>query len=232
MSSLIRMIVLVVLLISTTLISSLIDHSNYENSFKKNINYSDTGYFNNKKVVDSLIRGKELSDLINTNEFKKVEKELEKIKSIRNINVYRNTNLELQIDIIDREPIALLIELNSYLDSSGVIIKKDDLAYDSLPEIKGVIAESDINKIVKVVTELKQDNFFQNKLELIKFKEGDIYINIKNFDFDIRLGNEFHLKNKLNMLKGFYMYQSNNLINEKYKQIDLVYNNRLIAIKK
>ena len=71
MSSLIRMIVLVVLLISTTLISSLIDHSNYENSFKKNINYSDTGYFNNKKVVDSLIRGKELSDLINTNEFKK-----------------------------------------------------------------------------------------------------------------------------------------------------------------
>ena len=141
------MIVLVVLLISTTLISSLIDHSNYENSFKKNINYSDTGYFNNKKVVDSLIRGKELSDLINTNEFKKVEKELEKIKSIRNINVYRNTNLELQIDIIDREPIALLIELNSYLDSSGVIIKKDDLAYDSLPEIKGVIAESDINKI-------------------------------------------------------------------------------------
>ena len=116
------MIVLVVLLISTTLISSLIDHSNYENSFKKNINYSDTGYFNNKKVVDSLIRGKELSDLINTNEFKKVEKELEKIKSIRNINVYRNTNLELQIDIIDREPIALLIELNSYLDSSGVII--------------------------------------------------------------------------------------------------------------
>ena len=231
MSSLIKMLVLVTLFISSTLFSSFIDNNNGLEKYG-NINYTNTGYFNNKKVVDSLIRGKELSDLINTNEFKKVEKELEKIKSIRNINVYRNTNLELQIDIIDREPIALLIELNSYLDSSGVIIKKDDLAYDSLPEIKGVIAESDINKIVKVMTELKQDNFFQNKLELIKFKEGDMYINIKNFDFDIRLGNEFHLKNKLNMLKGFYMYQSNNLINEKYKQIDLVYNNRLIAIKK
>jgi hypothetical protein len=34
------------------------------------------------------------------------------------------------------------------------------------------------------------------------------------------------------MLKGFYIYQFNSSLNKKYKQVDLVYNNRLIAIKK
>jgi len=34
------------------------------------------------------------------------------------------------------------------------------------------------------------------------------------------------------MLKGFYAYQNNKIISKEYKQIDLVYNNRLIAIKK
>ena len=231
MSSLIKMLVLVILFISSTLFSSFIDNNNGLEKYG-NINYTSTGYFNNKKIVDSLIRGKDLSDLINTNEFQKVENELEKIKSIKNVDVYLNSYLELEIDIIDRLPIAFLRESNSYLDSSGVIIEKNDSVYDSLPQIKGVLREGEVYKILKVISVLDKDKFFQNKLESLHFEEGDIYLNIKNFDLDIRLGNEFQLKNKLKMLKGFYMYQFNNSINKKYKQIDLVYNNRLIAIKK
>lgn len=231
MSSLIKMLVLVTLFISSTLFSSFIDNNNGLEKYG-NINYTSTGYFNNKKIVDSLIRGKDLSDLINTNEFQKVENELEKIKSIKNVDVYLNSYLELEIDIIDRLPIAFLRESNSYLDFSGVIIEKNDSVYDSLPQIKGVLREGEVYKILKVISVLDKDKFFQNKLESLYFEEGDIYLNIKNFDLDIRLGNEFQLKNKLKMLKGFYMYQFNNSINKKYKQIDLVYNNRLIAIKK
>ena len=231
MSSLIKMLVLVTLFISSTLFSSFIDNNNGLEKYG-NINYTNTGYFNNKKVVDSLIRGKDLSDLINTNEFQKVENELEKIKSIKNVDVYLNSYLELEIDIIDRLPIAFLRESNSYLDFSGVIIEKNDSVYDSLPQIKGVLREGEVYKILKVISVLDKDKFFQNKLESLHFEEGDMYLNIKNFDLDIRLGNEFQLKNKLKMLKGFYMYQFNNSINKKYKQIDLVYNNRLIAIKK
>ena len=231
MSSLIKMLVLVTLFISSTLFSSFIENNNGLEKYG-NINYTGTGYFNNKKIVDSLIRGKDLSDLINTNEFQKVENELEKIKSIKNVDVYLNSYLELEIDIIDRLPIAFLRESNSYLDFSGVIIEKNDSVYDSLPQIKGVLREGEVYKILKVISVLDKDKFFQNKLESLYFEEGDIHLNIKNFDLDIRLGNEFQLKNKLKMLKGFYMYQFNNSINKKYKQIDLVYNNRLIAIKK
>ena len=121
MTNLIKMFVLIILLSSSGLMSSFTDNNNY---LDININYSSTGYFDNEKVVDSLIRNKELSDLINLNEFQKVEKELEKIKSIKSIDVFRNNYLQLEIDIIDREPIVFIRELNSYMDSSGVIFKK------------------------------------------------------------------------------------------------------------
>lgn len=228
MTSLIKMFVLIIILSSSALISLLTDHNNY---LDININYLSTGYFDNKKVVDDLIGNKEISDLINLNEFQKVENELEKIKSIKSIDVYRNNYLQLEIDIIDREPIAFIRELNSYIDSSGVIIQKYNSSIDSIPEIEGILTDGEEFKILKVIAALENDNFFENKLKSISLKGDDIYLNITGFDFDIRFGNEFQLKNKLNMLKGFYIYQLNNSSNKKYKQVDLVYNNRLIAIK-
>ena len=228
MTSLIKMFVLIIILSSSALISLLTDHNNY---LDININYLSTGYFDNKKVVDDLIGNKEISDLINQNEFQKVENELEKIKSIKSIDVYRNNYLQLEIDIIDREPLAFIRELNSYIDSSGVIIQKYNSSIDSIPEIEGILTDGEEFKILKVIAALENDNFFENKLKSISLKGDDIYLNITGFDFDIRFGNEFQLKNKLNMLKGFYIYQLNNSSNKKYKQVDLVYNNRLIAIK-
>jgi len=229
MNSLIKMFILIFLLISMGLFASFTNNNNFTET---NINYLSTGYFDNKKVVDSLINNKQLSDLIHLNEFQKIENELEKINSIRTVDIYRNTYLELEIDIIDREPIAILSQSNSYMDSSGMIIKKYYMSNDSLPEIKGIISDGMEFKILKVITALDEDIFFKNKLQFINLKEEDIFLNIKDFDFDIRLGNEFKLKNKLNMLKGFYLYISNNSANKKYKQIDLVFNNQLIAIKK
>jgi len=222
------MFVLIIILSSSALISLLTDHNNY---LDININYLSTGYFDNKKVVDDLIGNKEISDLINLNEFQKVENELEKIKSIKSIDVYRNNYLQLEIDIIDREPLAFIRELNSYIDSSGVIIQKYNSSIDSIPEIEGILTDGEEFKILKVIAALENDDFFENKLKSISLKGNDIYLNITGFDFDIRFGNEFQLKNKLNMLKGFYIYQFNNSSNKKYKQVDLVYNNRLIAIK-
>ena len=228
MTSLIKMFVLIILLSSSGLMNSFTDNNNY---LDININYLSTGYFDNGKMVDSLIRNKELTDLINLNEFQKVEKELEKIKSIKSIDIFRNNYLQLEIDITDREPIVFIRELNSYMDSSGVIIKKYNPSINSIPEIKGILNDGEEFKILKVIAALENDDFFENKLKSISLKGDDIYLNITGFNFDIRFGNEFQLKNKLNMLKGFYIYQFDNLSNKKYKQVDLVYNNRLIAIK-
>ena len=51
-------------------------------------------------------------------------------------------------------------------------------------------------------------------------------------DLDINLGNQNRINYKLKMLKAFYAYKSKKINHKNYKQIDLVYNNRLVAIKK
>ena len=232
MSSLIRMIGLVFVIISMSLFSFFIDFNNYQNMNYQNINYTSFRSFDNKKIVDSLMKVERIFELVKTNEFQKIENELNKINSIRNIEIYYNSNLEVEIDIIDREPIAVLIESDSYIDSSGVIISSNNMLSDSLPQIIGIIPKVEIPKILKIIKGFDEDKFFHNKLESISFKKGEIYVNIKNYDLDIRIGNEHKLKNKLKTLKGFYAYQNNKSISEDYKQIDLVYNNRLIAIKK
>lgn len=232
MINLIRMIGLVILLISMSLFSFFIDFNNYQNINYQNINYTSFMSFDNKKIVDSLMRVERIFELAKINEFQKIENELNKINSIRNIEIYYNSNLEVEIDIIDREPIAVLTESDSYIDSTGVIISSNNILSDSLPQIMGTVSKIEIPKILKIINGFNEDKFFHNKLESISFKEGDIYVNIKNYDLDIRIGNEYQLKNKLKTLKGFYAYQNNTSISKKYKQIDLVYNNRLIAIKK
>jgi hypothetical protein len=63
--------------------------------------------------------------------------------------------LKYEIDIIDREPIVFIRELNSYMDSSGVIIKKYNLLIDSIPEIKGTLPDGEEFKILKVITALE-----------------------------------------------------------------------------
>ena len=232
MSNVIKMMGLIIVLISMGLFSFFTDLNNYQNINYQNINYTTSRSFDNKKNIDSLIKTERFDELVKKNEFQKIENEIKKINSIKNIEIYRNSNLELEIDIIDRDPIAVLLELNSYMDSSGVIIWTNNLVIDGLVQIIGTIDKSKIPKILKTIKAFNDDKFFHNKLESISFKDEEIYLKIRNYDLDIRTGNEYQLKNKLKMLKGFYAYQNNKIISKEYKQIDLVYNNRLIAIKK
>ena len=83
-----------------------------------------------------------------------------------------------------------------------------------------------------VISAFKKDKLFENKLKEIWFKDDHLYVRIKNLDLEINLGNQNRINDKLKMLKGFYAYKSKKINHKNYKQIDLIYNNRLIAIKK
>ena len=85
---------------------------------------------------------------------------------------------------------------------------------------------------MNVISAFKKDKFFENKLKEIWFKNDHLYVRIKNLELDVKLGNQNKINDKLKMLKGFYIYKSKKINNMNYKQIDLVYNNRLVAIKK
>ena len=197
-----------------------------------NMIYKSNGFVDNKEIVKSLISKKQFQKLIKDNELVKVETKLKEIKSIENIDIYFNDKNELGIKLIDRTPIAYLKGSNSFIDINGKAFKKEQPKNDSLPIINGHISEQQILKIIKVVSVFKKDKFFKNKLKEIWFKDNNLFVRIKNLELDIKLGDHNKIIGKIKMLKGFYAYHLKNISQEKYKQLDLVYNNRLVAIKK
>ena len=232
MYRLITMLGLLSLIIIIGLLSSFTYNEKSYDLKSNNIEYTSKGFIDNKEIVKSLISGKQFQNLIKDNEFIKVEKKLKEIKSIENIDIYFNYKNELGIKLIDRTPIAYLKDSNSFIDINGNIFKKEKPKNYSLPSINGNISEQQILKILNVITAFKKDKFFDNKLKEIWFKNDHLFVRIKNLELDVKLGNHNKIIDKLKMLKGFYAYQLKNKNQKKYKQLDLVYNDRLVAIKK
>ena len=222
-------------LLSSLIFMGLISSFNYsEKSYDlktNNILYISNGFIDNKEIVKSLISEKQFQNLIKDNEFVKVETKLKEIKSIENIDIYFNDKNELGIKLIDRTPIAYLKDLNSLIDINGKVFEKEQSKNDSLPTINGNISEQQILKIINVISAFKKDKFFKNKLKEIWYENDHLYVRIKNLELDVNLGNQNRIIYKLKMLKGFYAYQLKNINQIKYKQLDLIYNDRIVAIK-
>ena len=232
MYRLIIMLGLLSLLIFMGLLSSF---KNTDNSYDlkiNNIEYTSKGFIDNKEIIKTLISEKQFQNLIKDNDFLEVEAKLKEIKSIENIDIYYNDKNELGIKFTDRTPIAYLKDSNSLIDINGNVFKKEQPQNYSLTSINGDISQQQISEILNVISAFKKDKFFENKLKEIWFKNDHLYVRIKNLELDVKLGNQNKINDKLKMLKGFYIYISKKINHINYKQIDLVYNNRLVAIKK
>ena len=232
MYRLITMLGLLSLIIIMGLLSSFTCNEKSYDLKSNDIEYISKGFIDNREIVKGLISEKQFQNLIKDNEFIKVEKKLKEIKSIENIDIYFNDKNELGIKLIDRTPIAYLKDSNSFIDIKGKVFKKMQPKNDSITIINGNISEKQILKIINVISAFKKDQFFDNKLKEIWFKNNHLYVRIKNLESDVNLGNQNKIIDKLKMLKGFYAYQLKNKNQKKYKQLDLVYNDRLVAIKK
>ena len=232
MYRLIIMLGLLSLLVFLGLLSSFYNTETSYDLKSDNIEYISMGFIDNKEIVKSLISEKQFQNLIKNNELIKVETKLKEIKSIENIDIYFNDKNELGIKFNDRTPIAYLKDSNSLVDINGNIFKEEQTKNYSLPSINGNISEQQILEILNVISAIKKDKFFENKLKEIWFEKDHLYMRIKTLELDVRLGNQNKINDKLKMLKGFYIYKSKKINNMNYKQIDLVYNNRLVAIKK
>ena len=169
-----------------------------------------------------------------------------KINNIEYISEGFIDNKEIVKSLISKKQFQNLIKDNDFLEVETKLkeiksIENIDIYYndkneqtrnDSLPSINGNISQQQILKILNVISAFKKDKFFKNKLKEIWFKNDHLYVRIKNLDLDVNLGNQNRINDKLKMLKAFYAYKSKKINHKNYKQIDLVYNNRLVAIKK
>jgi len=220
---------LLILLISITSLGIELENEKFEEAQTLNINLSGNNN-GSKSLIDSVLKNDEIIDLVNKRDTHIIEKKLSEIKTIDNVNVYINSHFGLTIDVIEREPLVYSIFLDSYIDSKGIIFKNNN-PINEVPKLLGSYDNKRINEVLNITKYLNEDQVFTQKLESIWFNEQDLFIKFKNSDLNIRLGDDKKIENKINKLKGFFLFSIEKLDNN-YKQIDLVYENQLVAIKK
>ncbi len=232
MNRFITSVLMLSLISSMILLSSFIEYDNYQSKIDYTVYYTLDNQYNNKPEIDSIMTNKSNIEFIRENKLYEIESKLNKVESIQEAHIFRDLNFNLSINITEREPIAYYEKNDSYIDLSGKIIKRNKKLYDRLPLLLGDTSKNNIKKVVDVIKAFKEDGFLNQELERLWFKEDELFLKLKSFQFDIRLGDNNKMNKKLEMLKGFCLYNMQNKENETYKQIDLVYTNQLIAIKK
>ena len=214
------------------LLSSFIEYDNHESITEYNIYYPFENLYNNESIIDSIMTNKSNIELIKANKLNEIESKFYEIESIYEANIFRDFNFNLLIQIEEREPLAYYEKNDSYIDLSGKIIKRNKKLDDRLPILLGNPSINNIKIVVDVIKAFNEDVFLNQELKRMWFNEDELFLKLNSFQFDIRFGNNNKMKKKLEMLKGFCIYNLENKGNETYKQIDLVYDNQLIAIKK
>ncbi|MBL6604226.1 MAG: hypothetical protein ISQ43_02610 [Flavobacteriaceae bacterium] len=232
MNRFITSVLMLSLISSMILLSSFVEYDNYQSKIDYTVYYTLNNQYNNKPEIDSIMTNKSNIEFIRVNKLYEIESKLNKVESIQEANIFRDLNFNLSINITEREPIAYYEKNDSYIDLSGKIIKRNKKLYDKLPLLLGDTSKNNIKKVVDVIKVFKEDDFLNQELERLWFKEDELFLKLKSFQFDIRFGDNNKMNKKLEMLKGFCLYDMQNKENETYKQIDLVYTNQLIAIKK
>ena len=214
------------------LLSSFIEYDNHESITEYNIYYPFENLYNNESIIDSIMTNKSNIELIKANKLNEIESKFYEIESIYEANIFRDFNFNLSIQIEEREPLAYYEKNDSYIDLSGKIIKRNKKLDDRLPILLGNLSINNIKIVVDVIKAFNEDVFLNQELKRMWFNEDELFLKLNSFQFDIRFGDNNKMKKKLEMLKGFCIYNLENKGNETYKQIDLVYDNQLIAIKK
>ena len=214
------------------LLSSFIEYDNHESNTEYNVYYAFDNLYNLNPIIDSIMANKLNIELIKRNKLNEIESKLYEIESIHEANIFRDLNFSLSINIVEREPLAYYEKNDSYIDLSGKIIKRNKELDDRLPILSGETSKNNIKIVLDVIKAFNEDVYLNKELESIWFNENELFLKLNSFQFDIRFGDNNKMNKKLEMLKGFCIYNMENKGNETYKQIDLVYDNQLIAIKK
>jgi cell division protein FtsQ len=183
--------------------------------------------------------------MVQSFELKKMEAELKINQWIENANIYIDNSNILQIIVKEKQPLARLFFTNGnscYLDSNLKTIPLHSEFSARLPVFTGIqnlktnTSQKDslvLNQIKDIAIFLKKNDFWMANIDQINFNaEGNIEMIPKIGDYVILFGNATNIEDKFNNLAEFY----NQVLQKKgwnvYKEINVGFENQIIAIRK
>lgn len=219
-----------------------------------NINYYGKDYYILQKDVENMLKQVE-TDLSSKKMYElnaeNIETHLEKSPFISNAEVYKRINGILKIEVHQRHPIARIETAKSsfYMGSDGalmpiseknvshVMIINGHLINYNYDQLKGVNIkdiEDDVvfHEILKLANYIHQDEFLRPMIEQIYLnKEHEYELVPKLGSHYILLGTIENMEEKLKNLQNFYLFGISQTGWNKYKMINLKYNNQVVCTK-
>ena len=165
----------------------------------------------------------------------KIELEIDKNTYVEKSEVYIGMGQELNVDIKQKEPIARMITVDSvfYLDKNSNFMSLSKLKSSNVPLIFGFSEYSDLKYLTEISLMIKNDEFLNKNISQIFIKDDQkIDLKIRGNNTIIEFGNNNRLKNKIQNLKAFYNRAISKNEIDKYKKINLRFENQVVVVKK
>ena len=142
---------------------------------------------------------------------------------------------KLFVNLKQKEPVARIITNDSifYLDKNSNFMSLSKLHSADVPIIFGFNQFSDLDYLTKVSLMIRDDKFLnQNITQIIINDNQQINLKLSGLNTFIELGHNNKLEKKIQNLKAFYnrAVRKNDL--EKYKEVNLQFENQVVAVKK
>ena len=165
----------------------------------------------------------------------RIEQEIDKNTYVEKSQVYMKIGQELNVDIKQKEPIARVITSDSifYLDKNSNFMSLSKLKSSNVPLIFGFSEYSDLKYLTEISLMIKKYDFLNKNISQIYIKDDQkIDLKIRGNNTIIEFGNNNRLKNKIQNLKAFYNRAISKNEIDKYKKINLRFENQVVVVKK
>jgi cell division protein FtsQ len=153
---------------------------------------------------------------------------------IKTAQVYLTVNGEVRADIKQRSPIARVsTNASYYIDDEGRFMPLSTNYSARVPLVTGYIEKNDLNNVFKVADKIYKDQFLRKHIvEIRQDQNKTIVLKTRVLDFEIVIGNLDKLDKKVNNLKAFYQKAKKDKTLEKYKTVNLQFENQVVCTKK
>jgi len=226
-----KLLIFTMLFLAMLVVSVTANLNNNRNNHDIIINYPQQSYFNKQLYVENLMQDEYYAGLLKENLFNIIEESISDTPGIQKAELYKLYNGNIIIDLYDREPLAFInLDSKFFIDEESNLIKDDNLKLD-LPTLSPNLSEKDINEIVKIILEINKDKYLSGQVDRFWVQDEQIFTSLKSFDFNIKIGSSYNIKDKIKKLKAYCAYYNKELSNLNFNQIDLTYSNQLVAIK-
>ena len=165
----------------------------------------------------------------------KIEDELDKNTFVEKSQVYTMVGHKLFVNVKQKEPVARIITNDSifYLDKNSNFMSLSKLHSADVPIIFGFNQFSDLDYLTKISLMIRDDKFLnQNITQIIINDNQEINLKLSGLNTFIELGRNNKLEKKIQNLKAFYNRAVRKNDIEKYKEVNLQFENQVVAVKK